>query len=68
MLVLSRKEQERIHIGDNITLTIGRIKGGRVRLCIEAPPEVLILRGELPRFSTVAPDVEDVMAAVAADS
>ena len=47
MLVLSRKESEKIKLGDEIVLTIVRVTGDRVRLGIEAPPEMLILREEL---------------------
>ena len=47
MLVLSRKESERIMLGDSIVLTIVRISGARVRLGIEAPSDMLILRTEL---------------------
>jgi carbon storage regulator len=47
MLVLTRKYQEKIRIGDNITITVLRTKGKAVRLGIEAPPEVPVLRGEL---------------------
>lgn len=47
MLVLSRKESERILLGDEIVLTIVRLSGDRVRLGIEAPNEMLILRAEL---------------------
>ena len=47
MLVLSRKESERILLGDEIVLTIVRLSGDRVRLGIEAPSEMLILRAEL---------------------
>jgi carbon storage regulator len=47
MLVLSRKESERIILGDSIVLTIVRISGDRVRLGIEAPSDMLILRTEL---------------------
>lgn len=47
MLVLSRKESEKIKLGDEIVLTIVRVSGDRVRLGIEAPPEMLILREEL---------------------
>jgi carbon storage regulator len=47
MLVLSRKESERLIIGDNIIVTIVRLAGGTVRLGIEAPPEVSIRREEL---------------------
>ena len=47
MLVLTRKEGERIQIGDNICITVVRIVGGGVRLGVEAPPEVSVLRSEL---------------------
>lgn len=47
MLVLSRKESEKIKLGDDIVLTIVRVSGDRVRLGIDAPPELLILRAEL---------------------
>jgi carbon storage regulator len=52
MLVLSRKCSERIHIGDDIVLTVIRTGKGRVRLGIEAPKDVRILRDELYNRST----------------
>ncbi|MEM7455686.1 MAG: carbon storage regulator [Planctomycetota bacterium] len=47
MLVLSRKESEKIMLGESIVLTIVRVTGDRVRLGIEAPDDMLILRKEL---------------------
>ena len=47
MLVLSRREKERIRLGDSIVVTVVRLSGDRVRLGIEAPPSVLVLRDEL---------------------
>ena len=47
MLVLSRRESERIKLGDAIEITVVRVTGDRVRLGIDAPSDVLILRGEL---------------------
>lgn len=47
MLVLSRKANEKIRIGDDITITILRTKGKTVRVGIEAPNSVPVLRGEL---------------------
>jgi carbon storage regulator len=47
MLVLTRKEGERILIGDNISVTVVRIAGGGVRLGVDAPPEVAVMRSEL---------------------
>ncbi len=52
MLVLTRKLQEKITIGDDITVTILRIKGQQVRVGIEAPKDVRVLRGELPKLPT----------------
>ena len=47
MLVLSRKVGERIWIGDKISVTVVRITGGGVRLGIEAPEELSVVREEL---------------------
>ena len=49
MLVLSRKESERVKLGDSIVLTIVRVSGDRVRLGIEAPENMVILREELDK-------------------
>lgn len=48
MLVLTRKATEKIQIGENIVLTILRVKGQAVRVGIEAPRDVRVLRTELP--------------------
>jgi carbon storage regulator len=47
MLCLTRKKEEKIVIGENITITIIAIHGGSVRLGIEAPRDVPIHRSEL---------------------
>ena len=47
MLVLSRKQGEQIKIGQGITLTVLGVRGGVVKLGIDAPPHLRILRGEL---------------------
>jgi len=47
MLVLSRKDGQRIRIGDAIVLTVIRIRGGCVRIGIEAPRNTHIKREEL---------------------
>ncbi len=47
MLVLSRKVGERILIGNQVTVTVVRITGGGVRLGIEAPKEMTVIREEL---------------------
>ncbi len=46
MLVLSRQKGEEIYIGDDIKLTILKA-GTRVRIGIEAPDSIQVLRGEL---------------------
>ena len=48
MLVLTRKVQEQIRIGDEVTVTVLRVKGNKVRIGIEAPGHVRVVRGELP--------------------
>jgi carbon storage regulator CsrA len=47
MLVLTRRSDERIHIGEDVTITIVRVKGNAVRIGIEAPRSIPVLRGEL---------------------
>ncbi|SFI14047.1 carbon storage regulator CsrA [Planctomicrobium piriforme] len=47
MLVLSRKQDEKIIIGDSITLMVVSIQGDKVRLGIEAPKNVSIHREEV---------------------
>lgn len=47
MLVLSRKVGESIHIGDGVVVTVQAARRGRIRLSVQAPSDVLILRGEL---------------------
>ncbi|HEV3343070.1 MAG TPA: carbon storage regulator CsrA [Pirellulales bacterium] len=47
MLVLSRKRDEAIRIGDDITLVVLDIRGHKVRLGIEAPPDVFVHRQEV---------------------
>lgn len=52
MLVLSRKTNETIKIGDNIEIRILEVKGDTVRIGIEAPKNIDILRGELVQTIT----------------
>lgn len=47
MLVLSRKSGEKIRIGDDVSITVVRIGPNTVRLGIEAPRDLSILREEL---------------------
>jgi len=47
MLVLSRKTEERILIGDSIRITVLHMERNQVRIGIEAPKDVTIIREEL---------------------
>lgn len=47
MLVLSRQKDERIIIGENITVMVVEIRGDKVRLGIEAPKDVPVHREEV---------------------
>ena len=62
MLVLARKKNETIVVGDRIEITVLKIKGNTVRLGINAPSDVRVLRGELSPFEielhTKTPDHE----------
>lgn len=81
MLVLSRKEGEKLVIGDNITLVVSKIAGNRVTVGIEAPADVKIYRGELAekeapqpsvvplrRAATVTIDLDEIRSLAAAES
>ncbi|MBN2217609.1 MAG: carbon storage regulator [Pirellulales bacterium] len=57
MLVLSRRESERIKLGDSIVVTVVRVSGDRVRLGIEAPSDVVVLREEIAETPTPAPSL-----------
>jgi len=48
MLVLSRKVGERIRIADDIEVVVMAIQGDRIKIGIEAPKTIRVLRGELP--------------------
>ena len=50
MLVLSRKADESLFIGDDIKVTVVVIDGNRVRLAIQAPKNVPIVRSELVKY------------------
>ena len=47
MLVVSRKIGERILIGDKIAVTVVKLAGGAVRLGVDAPAEMAVMREEL---------------------
>jgi len=56
MLVLSRKRSEQIVIGSTIRITVVKLEGNQVRLGIEAPGEVMVLRAELVKERAPGPD------------
>jgi carbon storage regulator CsrA len=68
MLVLTRKANQQIQIGANITITILRVKGQTIRVGIDAPRNVGVLRAELADklAGNVDADSETVSAAKAA--
>ena len=47
MLILTRKIGESILVGDNIRLVVLEIRGKQIRLGIEAPPDIVVLREEI---------------------
>jgi carbon storage regulator len=56
MLVLSRKVGQRILIGDDVTVTIVRIGQGGVRVGIDAPSSLIVVREELAQQQSPAPE------------
>lgn len=58
MLVLSRKESQRIRLGDSIVITVVRVAGDKVRLGIDAPRDMLVLRDELEAHPAAQGSVE----------
>lgn len=63
MLVLTRKTDERITIGDGVELVVLSIRGNRVRLGIAAPSEMTVVRvaaSLLPPTTTVTPQTSDL--------
>src|ERR1700690_1492679 len=47
MLVITRKRHERIYVGDKVVITVTEMRSDRVRLGIDAPKEIEIVRDEL---------------------
>ncbi len=58
MLVLTRRLQEEILVGNNIRIALLDIRGGKVRIGISAPADVPVLRSEL-RESDACPSQDD---------
>ncbi|RIK73614.1 MAG: carbon storage regulator [Planctomycetota bacterium] len=59
MLVLSRKQSQRIRLGDSIVITVVRVAGDKVRLGIDAPRDMLVLRDELEPHAGDAGEAEE---------
>ena len=55
MLVLSRKQGERIMVDDNVEITVVQIRGSKVRLGFSAPEHVAIHRQEI--FERIVPTI-----------
>lgn len=47
MLIIARKKNESILIGNDIKIVVTEIKGSKVRFGIKAPPNTPVLRGEI---------------------
>lgn len=47
MLILTRKEGESLRLGDDITVTVVSVKGGNVRIGIDAPRDLAVHREEI---------------------
>ena len=58
MLVLSRKPGQKLQIGDDITVTVLEVHGHVLRLGIEAPRDIRVLRGELQDWQ--APEAPNI--------
>lgn len=64
MLVLTRKPAETIRIGDDIVIKVIKTGKGTVRIGIEAPANVRVMRGELVEESTPVPVIPAVLGPV----
>ena len=58
MLILQRKAGQSLRIGENITVTIVAVENNRVRIAIDAPADISILRSEL--IEAIAANQESV--------
>jgi len=66
MLILSRKIDEKIKIGDNITITLIDVHGDQVKIGVEAPKNVKVFRQEV--FDAIQNENKAAVADVADDS
>ncbi|KLU05355.1 Carbon storage regulator [Rhodopirellula islandica] len=67
MLVLTRKIDEQIVIGDNIKITVIKVRNNQVRLGISAPRDIRVLRGELEPKESEATETTDTQLVVDLD-
>ncbi len=58
MLILTRRPGESIQVGEDIEISVLEIRGNQVRIGINAPAEVLVLRSELVTTKPTTPDPE----------
>jgi carbon storage regulator len=58
-LVLSRKLGEKVYVGSDITITLLEVMGSRIRIGIEAPPHIRVLRAELDSTQPIRADAND---------
>ena len=65
MLILQRKPGEAVRIGDDVTVSILSVENGRVRIAIDAPTSIPILRSEL--IEAIAANRDSVVANTSAD-
>lgn len=63
MLVLARKKLEVIHIGHDVVIKVLHVRNGIVRIGIDAPPAVRVLRGELLEPTPVTPPIHTTVGA-----
>ncbi len=47
MLIITRRQTETVSLGNDITLTIVKVNGEKVRIGVDAPPHMKVLRAEL---------------------
>ena len=58
MLILTRRINEALVIGDNVTVTVLGVKGNQVRIGVDAPKDVSVHREELASTGARAPTSE----------
>lgn len=59
-LILTRREGESIKIGENVWITVSAVDGNRAKLSIDAPREVVVLRGELCKSLSTKTESSDI--------